>query len=86
MNALNALVSLGDTNQSRNLHIVSWNVAGWTTTLKRIIKHNGSLQIWMNKHAIDILCIQEVKITYANIFHDAGAMGLDFEAFFGCPR
>jgi exonuclease III len=72
--------------QQRKLHIVSWNVAGWTPTLKKIINHNGSLQSWMDKHSIDILCIQEVKIKYTNIFHDAGATGHDFEAFFGCPR
>ena len=42
--------------------IVSWNVAGWEPTLRYINSHYGSLEAYLDRHRIDILCVQEVKI------------------------
>ena len=42
--------------------VVSWNVAGWEPTLKYIVSHYGSLDAWLDRHQIDVLCLQEVKI------------------------
>ena len=50
-----------------SLHIVSWNVASWPTTAANIIKFHGSLTSWLDKHNIDILCLQEVKATRAKM-------------------
>lgn len=44
------------------IHIVSWNVASWPTTLEMIIQKHGSLESWLQRHDIDILALQEVKI------------------------
>lgn len=48
---------------SSALHIVSWNVASWATTASNIAKHHGSVSAWLDRHNIDILCLQEVKAT-----------------------
>ena len=42
--------------------IVSWNVAGWEPTLRYVNSHYGSLEAYLDRHRIDILCVQEVKI------------------------
>jgi hypothetical protein len=42
----------------KNLKIISFNVAGWTTTIERIKKNHGSLKNWLSKHDVDILCLQ----------------------------
>jgi exonuclease III len=44
------------------VHLVSWNVASWATTLEMIVQRHGSLEAWLQRHAIDILALQEVKI------------------------
>lgn len=46
-----------------SLNILSWNVASWPTTAAKIIKHHGSLTHWLDRHNVDILCLQEVKAT-----------------------
>ena len=45
------------------LLLASWNVAGWETTLRYIREHYGSLEAYLDRHQIDILCLQEVKVT-----------------------
>jgi hypothetical protein len=47
-----------DVQETRNLKIISFNVAGWTTTIERIKKNHGSLKSWLSKHNVDILCLQ----------------------------
>ena len=73
----------------KDLHIVSWNVASWLTTLAKIKRRHGSLDTWLEKHKIDILCIQEVKISSSEICYrakDIGAVNLTgFESFWACP-
>lgn len=46
-----------------SLHIVSWNVASWPTTAANICKLHGSVSTWLDRHKVDILCLQEVKAT-----------------------
>lgn len=46
-----------------SLNIISWNVASWTTTASNIAKQHGSVANWLDRHNIDILCLQEVKAT-----------------------
>eukprot|EP01062_Namystynia_karyoxenos_P013090 TRINITY_DN14714_c1_g1_i1.p2 TRINITY_DN14714_c1_g1~~TRINITY_DN14714_c1_g1_i1.p2 ORF type:complete len:559 (+),score=185.19 TRINITY_DN14714_c1_g1_i1:82-1677(+) len=49
--------------QQPPLHIVSWNVAGWETAARGIAERDGGLAGWLERHRIDILCLQEVKLT-----------------------
>ena len=46
-----------------SLNVISWNVASWTTTAAHIARQHGSLGAWLDRHNIDILCLQEVKAT-----------------------
>ena len=48
--------------ESRLLHVVSWNVAGFRTTYERIRSKWGGLEMFMDKLRIDVLCLQEVKM------------------------
>jgi exonuclease III len=49
------------------LNIISWNVASWSTTAGYIAKYHGSVSNWLDRHHIDILCLQEVKATRQKI-------------------
>lgn len=46
-----------------SLNLISWNVASWTTTAGNIARQHGSLAAWLDRHNVDILCLQEVKAT-----------------------
>ena len=50
-----------------SLNIISWNVASWTTTASNIAKYHGSVSNWLDRHHVDILCLQEVKATRQKI-------------------
>ena len=50
-----------------SLNIISWNVASWTTTASYIAKYHGSLSNWLDRHHVDVLCLQEVKATKQKI-------------------
>jgi exonuclease III len=45
------------------LHIVSWNVASWETSMKCIRSSFKTLEMYLGRHNIDILLLQEVKGT-----------------------
>ena len=55
--------------------LISYNVAGWNTTLKLIRENYGSLSKWLDRHGCDILCLQEVKARCANISDEPGSWG-----------
>jgi exonuclease III len=55
------------------LQLASWNVAGWEATLKYIREHYGTLDAFLDRHQLDILCLQEVKVTKAKLSEDAKA-------------
>jgi exonuclease III len=67
------------------LHLVSWNVAGWASTLKSIRDRHASLSNFLDLHKIDILCLQEVKATDAKLSDQPGMYGAnepDVDLFF----
>eukprot|EP01134_Creolimax_fragrantissima_P002841 CFRG2841T1 len=69
--------------------IVSYNVASWTTTLREIQSHFGSLSTWLDRLNIDILCLQEVKITRDKLSQspDLYCASIDgWDSFWGCCR
>lgn len=44
------------------VYIMSWNVASWATALEMIVQRHDSLDRWLQRHQVDILALQEVKI------------------------
>jgi len=64
-----------DTNPQPTLKIMSWNVAAWATTCKLIVEHYGSVDAWLQRHGVDILCLQEVKYTQKTFDADIRATG-----------
>ena len=48
-----------DESGSGRVVLISWNVASWPTTLKLIKQHYGSLGQYLDRHGVDILCLQE---------------------------
>ena len=49
--------------------ILSYNCAAWSTTVERIKKHHGTLQTWLERHDVDILCLQETKVSKEDLEH-----------------
>ena len=45
------------------LHVVSWNVAGWSTTAAAIAKQHKSVSQYLARHRVDVLCLQETEIS-----------------------
>lgn len=45
------------------MYLISWNVAGWSTTSQTIREHYGSLANFFNMTKADVICIQETKIS-----------------------
>eukprot|EP00808_Paulinella_micropora_P013881 g8342.t1 len=73
---------MGDEPNTQQIHLCCWNVAGWLTSVKFIKRYNNSLEEWLRKHAIDILCLQEVKTTAKKLtdepaVHGANTPGYD---------
>ena len=61
------------------MYIISWNVAGWNTTMKHILKHFKDLDNYLELHKVDILCLQEVKVTDKNLSEKALQYGINNE-------
>jgi AP endonuclease-2 len=74
------------------LQIVSWNVAGWKTSVERIKKRHKSLKSWLKDLNADIICLQEVKIPEKEIREKGRGFGAkgdetdDYETFWATPR
>eukprot|EP00940_MAST-03C_sp_MAST-3C-sp2_P002072 g2072.t1 len=71
------------------LHIVSWNVASLKRVHEQIKRNHGSMRQFLDRHAIDILCLQETKVSLSIAATRDGAerVGLlttGFDAFL-CP-
>ena len=64
-----------------NLHIVSWNVQHWKATIDNIKKDFGSLENWLEKLKIDILCLQEVGVQVKDINIKYGSEPKGYESF-----
>ena len=55
------------------MRIVSWNVNSWVTTVRRIVHDLGlSIEEYLLALEIDILCIQEVKVSESKLKLDNG--------------
>ena len=64
------------------LHVVSWNVAGWSTTTAAISQRHGSVGSWLERHSVDILCLQEVKVSREKLNANLGTYALPgFDGF-----
>lgn len=75
------------TTTRADLHLVSWNVAGWKTTLQLIQRFEGGLPTFLTKHHVDILCLQEVKLSAKVLTTDGVKLGAEppgFESFWAC--
>jgi exodeoxyribonuclease III len=69
------------------LHLLSWNVAGWKKTCEQIRKFEGGLPSFFEKHHIDVLCLQETKLTAKALEQETKALGADlagYETFWAC--
>lgn len=70
-----------------NLHLISWNVAGWKTTLEQIKRFEGALPAFLSRHHVDILCLQEVKISAKVLATDGVKLGAEtpgYESYWAC--
>ncbi|EGD79201.1 hypothetical protein PTSG_12954 [Salpingoeca rosetta] len=72
------------------LHLVCWNVAGWATTVDCINRRHGDVATWLAKNKIDILCLQEVKVTASRLAEQPKLAGVTpallekYDCFFSC--
>ena len=63
------------------LQILSWNVAGWATTVKQIVADYGGVGPYFDRHDVDIVCIQEVKSTEKRVEEDPQSVGANDDAW-----
>ncbi|KAF4692096.1 hypothetical protein FOZ62_023041 [Perkinsus olseni] len=49
------------------LRLMSWNVAGWIRTAKLLVKYHGSITNYLSKHNVDILAVQESKVSKTRV-------------------
>mmetsp|Transcript_115183 Transcript_115183/g.215699 ORF Transcript_115183/g.215699 Transcript_115183/m.215699 type:complete len:568 (+) Transcript_115183:155-1858(+) len=69
------------------MHIVSWNVAGWKKTVEQIRKFPGGIPAFLERHHIDVICLQETKLTAKTITDEAKVLGANipgYESFWAC--
>jgi len=58
-----------------HMFVISWNVAGWSTTRDLICSHYGSVDTYFEKHGSpDIVCLQETKIPKEQLSTEGSAM------------
>mmetsp|Transcript_84222 Transcript_84222/g.234948 ORF Transcript_84222/g.234948 Transcript_84222/m.234948 type:complete len:552 (+) Transcript_84222:41-1696(+) len=79
--------SNGIGDAARGLHLVSWNVAGWKTTVQQIRRFGGGFPNFLQRHHVDILCLQEVKLTAKTVASEAAALCIEppgYESFWAC--
>lgn len=85
--AAEAVGRAGSVAAPAELHLVSWNVAGWKTTVENLRRFEGGLSAFLSRHHVDILCLQEVKLTAKAIAADSVKLGADvpgYESFWAC--
>ena len=69
--------------------LISWNVAGWATTVASIKRHHGSVPAYFSKHGVSVLALQEVKARRKALDADLAryAASMDgWETFWACSR
>lgn len=57
------------------MFLISWNVAGWSTTSSAIRDSYGTLEAFLAMTQADIVCLQETKISREKLNHDAVSAG-----------
>ncbi|RNC48298.1 apurinic/apyrimidinic endonuclease [Trypanosoma cruzi] len=57
------------------MFIISWNVAGWSSTSRMIREDFGSIASFLQRTQADIVCLQEVKGSWAKLEADPCGMG-----------
>ncbi|CAE8701589.1 unnamed protein product, partial [Polarella glacialis] len=70
-----------------NLHLLSWNVAGWKTSVEQIRRFAGGLEAFVQRHQADVLCLQEVKLASKVLATDGKQLGADlagYDSFWAC--
>lgn len=67
------------------MHLISWNVASWPTTVKRIKEElNMTIVEYFQALKGDIFCLQEVKLTKQKLEShqiDVGTRLKEYESF-----
>lgn len=79
----------GITEQASTLSILTWNVAGWRSTHANIVARFGSLEAYLARLKVDVLCIQEVKLLAQDVALDKtgfGARSDRLDAFFSLSK
>jgi len=72
------------------VHLISWNVASWSTTLPQVKTRYGSVAKFFTLHQADIICLQEVKISRETLSrspkgeYDDGTC--EFESYWACSH
>ena len=66
------------------LHLISWNVAGWKTTLEQMQRTGGGLATWLERVRVDVLCLQEVKLRRDEVAAQHTALGAGGFASYWC--
>jgi len=56
---------------SEGLHLISWNVAAWQTTLEVLGGDHAQVGAFFEKHKADVMCIQEVKVQRPTLVAEA---------------
>ena len=56
------------------LRLVSWNVAGWDSTLRYIRAHYSTLDEYLRRLGADIVAVQEVKLTRQKVSAEPAAV------------
>mmetsp|Transcript_7569 Transcript_7569/g.14005 ORF Transcript_7569/g.14005 Transcript_7569/m.14005 type:complete len:582 (+) Transcript_7569:61-1806(+) len=77
----------GHADPVKSLLLMSWNVAGWKTTMDHIRRFKGGFPCFIQKHHVDILCLQEAKLTAKSITGQAIQLGVEtpgYESFWAC--
>ncbi|KAF4654654.1 hypothetical protein FOZ61_008135 [Perkinsus olseni] len=66
-----------------SLRLMSWNVAGWIRTAKLLVKYHGSIANYLSKHNVDILAVQESKVSKTRVASTEGheAIPEGYEAY-----
>ena len=78
--------------ETRRLHLVSWNVAGWRTTLDEVTRttkagkgrsaeaeRQACLGAWLDRLEADVLCLQETKLKRRDVEADARSLCATFD-------
>lgn len=69
------------------LLILSYNVAGWQSTLRQIEEQYGDLRAWLTRHGVDVLALQEAKVPAQRLRDSpkrAGAQVEGYDTFWAC--